>query len=701
MYAVAMVHGLGHSVAFHLDGIGEDEAQTAGGSEGIWWLPNSTASDYLVLANHGKSALSLRLTLFDASGKSAAQNVTLAPAAMSRVSVRQLLQSHGLAGAYGGIQLFAASHAGSLNTLHVVFDENVGFSAVLKMFDHDPRAKLSERDYAATGTWTLRAPMLALSTPDPALAFPFGTILRPQIIVRNTTAKALNASLRFTWHREAASGKATGPQLRLAPYETRLIDVAALQDGATLPQDANWAAVILTTDALPDELMAVAVSYDQQLTYGAQTPFSDQLAFHWAGSQWQYDPHHDSVITVGNGGTKPTQAAFTIVYNQGSQKYELERTLQPDEQMWVDVGKLIREHVADKNGKTLPSDLTAGSYEIRDLNNHAVGALFEGKLMYDTTYGHVTYGCGACCGYKPPVVNWDPLGILFGGTSDNGVNAYDTCSETNEDVSGAFYSHWTTANHAIATVDAYGTHTGQGVGSTTSSTSGSVQMWKPHSITCPITVFNPGGGDNTTPVINSLSPANGLIGNTVSVSISGKGFGTNPTVVAPSGITATVQSSSDTQISACTAPACNGLGPVNPLTNGSVIDIYGTTLLSNQCGVYEDIGYQLVDQESPAQWIYGNYTLHEHFSNYSSTVTGQTAPVDVNNTIVLAQVILGDTQYYGATAPTCPGPNDNEQFDQSLSVIIGSATYPLSMVNTIKRGFYSGTGNVTVTIKTP
>jgi hypothetical protein len=27
---------------------------------------------------------------------------------------------------------------------------------------------------------------------------------------------------------------------------------------------------------------------------------------------------------------------------------------QPDEQMWIDVGKLIREHVADKSGKALP-----------------------------------------------------------------------------------------------------------------------------------------------------------------------------------------------------------------------------------------------------------------------------------------------------------------------------------------------------------
>src|SRR5438046_1574727 len=79
--------------------------------------------------------------------------------------------------------------------------------------------------------------------------------------------------------------------------------------------------------------------------------------------------YHSSIITAGNGGTQPTQAALTIFYNQGTQKYELVQTLQPDEQMWIDIGKLIREHVADKNGNTLPPTATSGSFEIRDLTH--------------------------------------------------------------------------------------------------------------------------------------------------------------------------------------------------------------------------------------------------------------------------------------------------------------------------------------------
>jgi hypothetical protein len=522
LYAVAMIHGVGHSVAFHIDGTGELEEYQAGSREGIWWLPNSSSSDYLVLVNKDQNALPLALSLFDSNGKAFTQNLTLAPAATSRLSVRQLIIASGLTGAYGGIRVSAASHAESLNTLHVLFDDSVGFSAILKMFDHDPNPKLPERDFAHTGIWTLRAPMLALSNPDPALLFPSGTKLQPQIFIRNTTGKPLDAALRFNWRANTTTGKAAGPQLHLLPYETRLINLAALQDGTILPKEANWTSVTLTTSGLPDELMAVAASYDQTLKYGAQTPFSDQLSHHWKGGMWELDAYHDSIITAGNGGTKPTQAAFTIFYNQGTQKYELEQTLQPDEQMWMDIGKLIRENIPDKNGKTLPATLTSGSYEVRDLTNNGIGALFEGKVIYDKTYGHVTYGCAICCGYNAAVLWYDPIDLLFQGAPvDDGVYGFNVCEQQYEDVSSSFYGNWKSAATTIITVDTYGTHTPHSVGSTTTDTLGDIESCA-HYPTCPAKQFPPSGSGNTisisqSPSILNMSSGDTATGITVSV----------------------------------------------------------------------------------------------------------------------------------------------------------------------------------------
>jgi len=253
------------------------------------------------------------------------------------------------------------------------------------------------------------------------------------------------------------------------------------------------------------------------------------------GSLWEYDAQHNSLITAGNGGTKPLQAAFTIYYNQGTKKYELEQTLQPDEQMWIDVGKLIREHAADKNGNTLPADLTSGSYEFRDLTNKGVGNLFEGKVVYDKTFGQVTYGCGGCCGYTSPKLWYDPLGIPFGQTSANGVEALNNCYSSWDDVSDSFYGAWNTANTSIATADHYGTHTGHAVGSTSSTTGGELQSVKLPS--CPLLWRIPQGGDNVGPVITSINPNLLNAGDTgKSVTIHGAGFGSSPQVKLPSGV---------------------------------------------------------------------------------------------------------------------------------------------------------------------
>jgi len=258
--------------------------------------------------------------------------------------------------------------------------------------------------------------------------------------------------------------------------------------------------VMLSTNGLPDEVMAVAASYDETLRYGAQTPFNDQFSAKWEGGMWEYDSYHSSIITAGNGGTKPTRAGFTIFYNQGAKRYDLEQTLQPDEQMWIDVGKLIREQVPDKNGKTLPADLTSGSYEFRDLTNIGVGALFEGKVIYDKTYGHAAYGCANCCGTLQTQPWFDPLGVPWDSTASQGVNGYNNCSLTWDDVSGYFYNNWSSANTSVATVDYYGTHTGVSVGSTTSSTWATMREGS-NGLYCPRMRFAPSGGVNVAPTI--------------------------------------------------------------------------------------------------------------------------------------------------------------------------------------------------------
>ena len=625
LYAAMMIHNMGHAIAFHIDATGESQDIQIGSREGIWWLPNDSASDYLILTNQGKSSLSLNLSLSDASGKQATQQVLLGPAKTSRFSTRKLILASGLTGSYGGIKISTTAHAGSLDSLHFLFDETPGFSATLKMFDYDPNATLAERDYARTGIWTLRAPMLALSSPDPALALPPGTALQPQLFIRNTTGKTLTASLRFNWRNATNTGAAPGPSLTLNPYATRRIDVAALQAGGTLPKDANWASVTLTTNGLPDELIAVAASYDQTLQYGAQTPFSDQLSFRWEGGMWQYDPYHDSIITAGNGGAKPTQSAFTIFYNQGTQRYDLEQTLQPDEQMWIDVGKLIREHVQDKNGNVLPADLTSGSYEFRDLTNTGIGSLFEGKVIYDKTYGHVAYGCAECCGFGETVPWYNPIGVPIYTAVADGVNALNSCTNIFEDESSSFYNNWSSANTAIATVDKYGTHTGVAQGSTTSKTQGS--LLSPNLKVCPLLARYPTGGVKVqVPTSISLS-----LGSKVSY-------------------------------------------------NGGPVTLDGNTLLSVCYGYSQLVTYTVLDQTGAAI-LNSSLTASENVTVVSSNPSGgktttATKPVPLNSAGQFRDVLA-----FCFNAPPPPQPGEFVKSKQALTINAATRTYNNLRIN--------------------
>jgi hypothetical protein len=121
--------------------------------------------------------------------------------------------------------------------------------------------------------------------------------------------------------------------------------------------------------------------------------------------------------------------------------------------------------------------------------------LFEGKVIYDKTYGHAAYGCANCRGTMQTQLWFDPLGVPFDSTAGQGVNGYDNCAQTWNDMSNYFYNDWSTQNTAIATVDTYGTHTGVSSGSTTSDTWANLREGS-NGLYCPRQRFTLSGNTN-------------------------------------------------------------------------------------------------------------------------------------------------------------------------------------------------------------
>jgi hypothetical protein len=418
--------------------------------EGIWWLPTAQTRDYLLVTNKSARAAQSVLSLYDAAGSSWSEPIRLPAYGTLRLSVRDLLQQSSMKGTFGGIKIDSAQDGGAIDSVHILYDEAAGFSAIMKMFSSSS-VPLEHRDYDRSGIWKTRAPMLALSSPDPALALPSGTVLEPALLLRNTVKHPERVTLAFHWRNGGQQGRYLLPARVLAGFATERIDVKALQDSGAIPKDAHWAQVTLTTNGLPDEVMAVAASYDSTLRYGAQTPFSDTLADHMEGGQWQADATHTSIIAAGNGSQQPVTAGLTLLYDHGQHTYQLEHVIDADDQVFIDIGELIRDQVPDKNGNILPAIVASGAYSLKVISSPLHVALYEGKVITDKTYGHATYGCMICCGYGHGVFISDPTSAFPGGSSSVGVSGNDFCAGTPTATDG-YYQTWSSTNTGVFTM---------------------------------------------------------------------------------------------------------------------------------------------------------------------------------------------------------------------------------------------------------
>ncbi len=151
----------GTPIAFHFDENDVDSSRDSGTVENIWWLPESTSSDQLILSNASGKSLSVSVIATDTAGGSYPETVALGPQQTQRLNLRSVARQAAASKVMGGLSISIGKGAGSLIVSHIVYDETTGLSAIMKTFDRDANDK--------PGQHTLRAPMMALATPDPTL----------------------------------------------------------------------------------------------------------------------------------------------------------------------------------------------------------------------------------------------------------------------------------------------------------------------------------------------------------------------------------------------------------------------------------------------------------------------------------------------------------------------------------------------------
>jgi len=250
------------------------------------------------------------------------------------------------------------------------------------------------------------------------------------------------------------------------------------------------------------------------------------------------------------------------------------------------------------------------------------------------------------------------------------------------------------------------------------------------------------------PTIKSISPAKGLVGTAINVTVTGTGFSAGtPSIDAGSDISvANVSVSSDTEMTATFTPtnsasaggnqgvtaSVGGSPASNPVdffnqvpthlvyideaktpNNGHSTTVSGTDInivaddgsiyATGVCGGYQWLTYAPTDQ-SGNQIVNGTIQFAEAFSNFS--------PVPASDPFGYPDVTVGtinlpgyvsDTQgIWGEPPPSCEPASRSDSFNQSFTVTVGEVKYPLTTVVTVARSTNSkGLPSFTISITTP
>lgn len=157
-------------------------------------------------------------------------------------------------------------------------------------------------------------------------------------------------------------------------------------------------------------------------------------------------------------------------------------------------GRTCAQRSSGFGWERIPLDVLGGTYRIFETNRSGFGALFEGKVTTDKTWGHAFYGCMICCGYSGGVMAPDPAATFVGGYSRVDVTGTDDCSFTEDYITG-YYQSWWSDNSSIASASFAEFH-GLSAGTAQGSARGYIPLGS-----------GGAGGNHTCPTLNDTASA--------------------------------------------------------------------------------------------------------------------------------------------------------------------------------------------------
>jgi hypothetical protein len=509
----------------------------SGRLEGLWWAPDENARVQLVVHNTTEAQVVGNLRLTKADG-SEVKSVALELAAHEThvLNLRELVARDDAE--LGGISIRHNAAPGSLMAQVFVTQSEIGFSANLPLADP-----------GTFGDSKLEGEGVLIGKENIVPAAPE---FSGHLLLRNASSDPVTVS---TTLQRGDFQKSLAPVL-LQPGDAREIIVPP----DSLPDRAAGTGIEVKHSGPPGSLVGYWLSLDPSRNLVVETPLRSPAPRPGGGGNypWSLEGDNSAVIYLKNTGSEHGAVVMSILH-AGDQYTMGFRQVKPGETIALDIRKLRDERVPDVEGQVLPLNLLSGQIQWYWRN----GPPMIGRVNQMSLSAAIArnMSCGSCCCTPDTVtVSLAPSSSTnsVGGTSQDVAWETDSgCSGTSTFPLPPSQASWGSSNSPVASVNTSGNVSALSPGSATiSAIVTTTVLTQGIAGDCEIACdFGPGtsegdGGENVTPRIDSISPAQGPVGMSVNVTVNGQGFGTTPTIAAGSGITATVNSATDTQIQA-------------------------------------------------------------------------------------------------------------------------------------------------------
>ena len=326
------------------------------------------------------------------------------------------------------------------------------------------------------------------------------------------------------------------------------------------------------TDAAPGDVLSKLVSRG-----GSQLPVVEMLdkdergAFNAGGHPWDVEPGVTSTLLLFNGDSTPRKV--NLRFGTPSGPWMRRFTLEPMETRAISINELVGMQEKDDSGLALPSNAQSGELGWQSDSTWVSGRLLQTStalgMARSFSCSQWVYACAFTLSPTPSLTlylnNTGNLSEIPDWAVYTGFHPPTTCSCANPSSGNTtLYDSWQSGSTSIATITSGGTSSasvwqGVGVGSTTSYFYGNNMFLGGGSLQCQAS--QPA---NVAPVITGVAPTDLQVGGATTLTISGAGFGSSPSVQVGGASSTQVTQASNTQITVTVVlPSYAGAGSHN------------------------------------------------------------------------------------------------------------------------------------------